>query len=186
MSRQLSLLHPIVKYKFDKLLQLSKERFNITIKVTQTLRTNEEQYAYWCKGRKTLDEVNAAMKVAGLPNISEAENRVVTRASSAASSFHGYGLAFDIVIVKADGKTITFDDNADVNCDKITDWDQVGSLAEECGLEWGGNFSSLSDKPHYQDRMGWTIAMLKEAKIPVGEVFITADGDIFNSIKRVY
>lgn len=172
-------LHPSLKAKYQKLEYLAMERFGIRIKLTQTLRTDEEQYAYWCKGRLPLPDVNAAMKKAGLYYITERENVIVTKARDATLTFHGYGLAFDIVIVNADGKTITFDPHADTNNDGITDWDQVGSLADECGLEWGGNFSSISDKPHFQDRMGWTIAMLRDKKIPSGLMFADA-GSLLN------
>lgn len=172
MSNKLELLHPSLQVKYKKLAALAKSRFNITIKVTQTLRTEAEQYAYWTKGRLPLPEVNGAMIKAGLPIIGPSENIIVTKAKSASSSFHGYGLAFDIVLVMPDGKHITFKDNADTNGDGITDWDQVGSLADECGLEWGGNFSSISDKPHYQDRMGWTIANLAALAILAGVTYL--------------
>jgi len=172
MSNKFEVLHPILQTKFKKLEYLSLDKFNIKIRITQTLRTEAEQYAYWCKGRLPLPDVNGAMLKAGLPIISPAENVIVTKAKSASSSFHGYGLAFDICIELADGKHVTFDDNADTNGDGIPDWDQVGGLAEECGLEWGGNFSSIPDKPHFQDRLGWTIAQLVAAKIPSGQTYI--------------
>ena len=174
MTKKIDTLHPLLKSKYLKLKFLAMERFGHHIGMTQALRTEAVQYAYWCKGRFELAEVNAAMKAAGLYYITEKENRIVTKAKSVATSFHGYGMAFDIVIIDSDGKTWVWDNGADTNEDSITDWDQVGSLADECGLEWGGNFTSISDKPHFQDRMGWTIAKLREHNIPSGIVFAEA------------
>jgi len=163
-------LHPVVRRQALLLQSETKRRFGINIKFTQALRTELVQYALWCKGRLPLPDVNSAMKIAGLGFISESENKIVTKAKSAATSFHGYGLAFDIVIVLANGRTITYDLDADTNSDGITDWDQIGELGEELGLEWGGNFSSISDKPHFQNRLGYTIARLRSLSVPVGVV----------------
>jgi peptidoglycan L-alanyl-D-glutamate endopeptidase CwlK len=170
--KELSGLHESIRPKAEKLIQLAKERFDLVIKITMTLRTNKEQTALYAKGRMSLVEVNKLMRIAGLPEITAKENIIVTKASSVDTSFHGYGMAFDIAVFDSTGKMVKWDDSSDWNNDGINDWAQVGSLADECGLEWGGNFSAIPDKPHYQDRMGWTIAALKLAKIPAGEVYV--------------
>jgi peptidoglycan L-alanyl-D-glutamate endopeptidase CwlK len=129
--------------------------------VTQTLRSQEEQAAYYARGRLPLDEVNLLYKKAGLNSISAEENKkIVTKAKTVWDSFHAYGRAFDVAIVSSSGK-IDWDDAVDWNSDGVSDWVQLGKLGESIGLEWGGNFSSMPDFPHFQLREGYTIAELK-------------------------
>ncbi|MGE5403841.1 MAG: M15 family metallopeptidase [Candidatus Saccharibacteria bacterium] len=54
-------------------------------------------------------------------------------------SYHNYGLAFDVVEV-VNGK-------ADWNS---KNWDRIGVLGKKYGFEWGGDFESIVDKPHFQ------------------------------------
>lgn len=170
--KDLNLLHPSIKPKAEKLIKLAWERFKLRIKITMTLRNAAEQTALYAKGRNSLAEVNRLMALAGMYAISEAENIIVTKARSVANSFHGYGMAFDIAVFDETGRKIIWNETSDWNGDGINDWSQVGSLADECGLEAGINWSSMPDPPHYQDRMGWTIAGLIAAKIPAGETYV--------------
>lgn len=157
MSRSLDDLHPKLKEQFLQLQALAKTTFGLNIICTNTLRTAEEQAALYAQGRQLITIVNAMRGKAGLNPITEAENKVVTNAPNNRKSWHGYGLAFDIAITDATGKKIDWTKNSDWNGDKIDDWVQVGTLAEKCGLEWGGNFTNMYDPPHYQNRMGMTI-----------------------------
>ena len=166
--KDLSLLHPTVQTKATQLVGLAKTKLNLDIKITMTLRVAAEQAALYAKGRLPLKNVNALMKVAGMWSETEASNIIVTKAKTVEDSFHGYGLAFDIAIVSPDGKTINWSPKSDWNTDGKNDWAQVGQLADECGLEWGGNWTGMPDPPHYQDRLGVTILKLKTAKITPG------------------
>lgn len=82
--------------------------------------------------------------------------------AKAGMSFHNYGLAFDICFIK-DGKA-TY----------VGDWEGIGKVGEECGLEWGGSWGNIGtsnesevyndnwvvgfiDKPHFQFTAGHTI-----------------------------
>jgi len=73
--------------------------------------------------------------------------RIVTNARAGYSN-HNFGLAFDIGIFK--GKEY-IDDHAF--------YDELGSLGESLGLEWGGRWKKLVDKPHYQFRPAWATGM---------------------------
>ena len=64
-------------------------------------------------------------------------------------SYHNYRLAFDFVPLVA-GKAIWNDDKL---------WSQCGAIAQECGLEWGGNWQ-FTDKPHCQNTQGRSITAL--------------------------
>lgn len=68
-------------------------------------------------------------------------------------SWHNYGLAADLVFLDSKGKW-TWDDNLP--------WRKLGILGMECGLEWGGNWEAMPDRPHFQLRGGLTI---REAKV---------------------
>lgn len=163
--RGLSLLHPEVQTKALMLQELAQERFDIRIIFTDTLRTSAEQTALYAQGRQILSEVNRLRSLAGMGPIADRQNRIITKATLG-SSWHEYGLAFDIAITDPDGKRIIWDSSSDWNGDGQDDWAQVGSLADECGLEWGGNFTSIYDAPHYQDRRGMTIAQMKQQFTP--------------------
>lgn len=141
----------------------------IRIIFTQTLRTEDEQRAFYAQGRKPLPLVNSLRKTANLPPITERDNKkIITKARTVFNSFHGYGLAFDIAITDPSGKRINWDvERTDWNNDGASDWIQVGTLAGQIpGLEWGGNWSSMPDAPHFQMRFGLTIADLRAGKTP--------------------
>lgn len=101
---------------------LSAWRRGIYLRVTQTLRTFEEQDALYQLGRTR-------------------PGKKVTNAR-AGSSWHNYGLAYDVVILDKDGKANW--NTLDVN------WKTVGILGESFGLEWGGRWEKFKDYPHFE------------------------------------
>jgi peptidoglycan L-alanyl-D-glutamate endopeptidase CwlK len=83
MTRDINKLHPYEKYLAEQLIAKCKEQ-GITIIVTGTLRTMEEQAKLYNQGRTTIGPI-------------------VTNAK-AGSSMHNYGLAFDVCINMPDKK----------------------------------------------------------------------------------
>jgi len=77
---------------------------------------------------------------------------IVTNAK-AGESYHNYGLAFDVVFIKQ-GYSATKEQ-----------WDTLGSIGERLGLEWGGRWTSFSDKPHFQLTKGYNISDLKSGNV---------------------
>ena len=76
----------------------------------------------------------------------EEQNDVYQRGNSTVKggySYHNYGLAFDVVEIK-DGKALWDNDN----------WDKIGELGKKYGFEWGGDWESFVDKPHFQKPYG--------------------------------
>ena len=71
-----------------------------------------------------------------------APGRRVTNAP-AGRSYHNYGVAFDVVEIR-NGKALW--DNPD--------WSRIADLGIELGFEWGGNWSSFKDRPHFQMTFG--------------------------------
>ena len=62
------------------------------------------------------------------------------------SSAHNFAAAFDLVPVDEKGQP-TWDAPQDV-------WDKIGNAGKKFGLEWGGDFKTILDRPHFQVR-GW-------------------------------
>lgn len=42
------------------------------------------------------------------------------------------------------------------------DWDKIGDIGKAHGFEWGGDWTSIVDKPHFQMDYGYTIGQLLE------------------------
>lgn len=70
----------------------------------------------------------------------------VTNASSG-KSWHNYGLAVDLV----------FKDNGKWSWKDTHNWSRLGEIGEAFGLEWGGRWKGIVDKPHFQLRGGLSI-----------------------------
>ncbi len=78
-----------------------------------------------------------------------AKGKKVTNARGG-QSLHNYGLAFDVVEIK-DGKGLWNNPN----------WDRIGEMGKSFGFEWGGDWRSFVDRPHFEDRFGRSLAQLR-------------------------
>lgn len=139
--RDTKALHPELQSKIA-LLQKACKKQGITIGIAECLRTKAEQDALYAKGR-----TKPGPKVTNAPG-------------SSYSSMHQWGVAFDIYLVMdidGDGKT---DDDAYNNA-KGT-FNKVGAIGKKLGLEWGGDWKTIKDLPHFQlPQYGSTPAKLK-------------------------
>ena len=82
-------------------------------------------------------------------------------------SIHNYGLAFDIVLLLDKDKngtfeTATWETLKDFDGDKIADWMEVVKVFKDAGWEWGGDWKSFKDRPHFQKTFGHTWRTLKK------------------------
>lgn len=135
-------LFPPLLDKAVLLVHLCKER-DIPIVITQGLRTIEQQNALYAQGRT-------------LPG------SIVTYAKGG-ESYHNYGLAFDIAILKNGNPT--WDTKTDIDQNDVSDYVDVGEIGELIGLEWGGRWK-ICDLPHFQMTFGLTIKELQFGKRP--------------------
>lgn len=121
-------LHPRLQKKF-KLLQKKCVQKGIKIKATECLRTAKEQDALYAKGRT-------------------APGHKVTNAQGKdAKSMHQWGVAFDVAI------DMDTDNDGDVDIRDLYNvklMNVVGKIGQSIGLEWGGSWRSIVDKPHFQ------------------------------------
>ena len=75
--------------------------------------------------------------------------RKVTNAKGG-QSYHNYGLAIDLVQLIGSSVNWQFK------------YELLEPIATRFGIEWGGNFKSILDRPHFQITFGFTTAKLKE------------------------
>ena len=126
--RDVTQLHPRLQEKFE-LLQKKCAQKGITIRATECLRTAKEQDALYAKGR-----------TAPGPKVTNASGKD-------AKSMHQWGVAVDIVI------DMDADKDGDVDIRDLYNvklLNVVGKIGESIGLEWGGSWKSIVDKPHFQ------------------------------------
>ena len=69
---------------------------------------------------------------------------------------HGFGLAFDVVPI-VNGMAIWNNNSF---------WKIIGEEGKKLGLEWGGDWKSIIDKPHFQLTEGLSGAQLRAGKRP--------------------
>ena len=121
-------LHPTLQKKIKELKKLCADN-GITIRITECLRTVSEQDALYAKGR------------------TKPGSKVTNCQGKSYSSMHQWGVAFDYVIDQDTDKDGDVDIN-DLYCAKLMN--VVGKLGQSIGLEWGGSWKSIVDKPHFQ------------------------------------
>jgi peptidoglycan L-alanyl-D-glutamate endopeptidase CwlK len=73
-------------------------------------------------------------------------------------SIHNYGLAFDIVLLYDKNGDGTFE-TASWTIDEH--WDRVVNYFKSKGYEWGGDWKSFKDKPHFEKNFGFDWKTLK-------------------------
>ncbi len=67
--------------------------------------------------------------------------KIVTNAKGG-ESYHNYGLALDVCEIR--GRDAIWD----------CDWKKIAPIAKGLGWEWGGDWKSFADRPHFQKAFG--------------------------------
>ena len=108
----------------------------LNIKIGETYRTVERQEYLYAQGRTR-------------------PGKIVTYArGKSMSSYHQWRLAFDVFQnIKGDEYNLTV-------------LKKVGKIGKELGLEWGGDWTSFRDYPHFQYTFGLSISDLRNGKKP--------------------
>lgn len=109
--------------------------------ITQAYRSKDEQDKLYAQGRTNKYDRFGKKKP------------IVTNARGG-RSMHNYGLAIDFALVTPDGKTAVWDINKDFDKDGKADWMEVVAEAKKLGFEWGGDWKSFKDYPHFQMTAG--------------------------------
>lgn len=164
-QKKLEGVHPFVSEKALKLVARAHIE-GIYIIITQGLRTIEEQNELYAQGRTK-------------------PGKIVTNAKGG-SSYHNFALAFDFCVT---------DDKGTPQWTVDSRWKRVGQLGKELSLEWGGDFKSIKDIPHFQYTFGLSLADLRAGKKPpqattsavkgVSSVLILKQGDKGSNVEQV-
>jgi peptidoglycan L-alanyl-D-glutamate endopeptidase CwlK len=143
--QRIELLHPSVRQEAKEIYEEICERLNgrVLCRFAFTLRTFAEQDALYAQGRTT-------------------KGVKVTNAKGG-QSWHNYGLAIDIVMLhdkddNGTNETASWDNKIDFDGDGVADWLEVVYVFKLYGWEWGGDWTSFKDTPHFQKTFGLTIA----------------------------
>lgn len=126
-------LHPVVR---DEVLKIISDcdgalAGRAKIRITQSLRTFQEQEQLYAIGRTK-------------------SGKKVTNAKPG-QSIHNYGLAVDICLM-IDGKTASWDTAKDWDNDQVADWHECVKIFAKHGWEWGGNWKTFKDLPHFEKK----------------------------------
>ena len=133
MGRDITKCHPELQQKCAQLIEKCAQK-GLNIAIGECYRTVEEQNELYAQGR------------------TKAGNIVTNAKGSDYSSHHQWGTAFDFY--RNDGKGAYNDSDGFFG--------KVGSVGKSLGLEWGGDWRSPVDKPHFQlTYWGSTTAELK-------------------------
>jgi peptidoglycan L-alanyl-D-glutamate endopeptidase CwlK len=89
-----------------------------------------------------------------------APGKIVTKARPG-SSMHNFGLAIDMGVFRA-GKYL--DDDEPRTAD--TFHQEAAKLAAKHNLRWGGHFSTIYDAPHFELDVPFTLAQMREMRVP--------------------
>src|SRR5258706_3311945 len=132
-------LHPSLQLKAKESLQRAIN-MGIPLVVASAYRDPAEQARLYAQGRTT-------------------PGQIVTNAPPG-SSWHEFRLAFDVAVLGPDGKVIyPYPEDA-------TLWAKIGAAGKAAGLQWGGNFASLVDRPHFEMHPGVTLSAARAGQIP--------------------
>jgi len=135
-NKRIQLLHPKVRDEVMALMNNAEYVIddNLAIRIVQGLRTIDEQNALYAQGR-----TKPGKKVTNAPG---------------GYSYHNYGLAIDFCFLwLEDGKYVYKEDKS---------WlvgpnhKKVQKIFKDAGWEWGGDWKSIKDYPHFQKTFGYT------------------------------
>ncbi|MFN0077774.1 MAG: M15 family metallopeptidase [Prosthecobacter sp.] len=137
-------LHPRVQPFARALIERAAGQ-GIIIKATSGTRSFAEQDKLYAKGR-TIPPIGAKHTVTG---------------AKGGFSNHNFGIAFDITI---------FTGSSDPEKAKTPVYESplykvIGSIGTGLGLDWGGNWKSRVDEPHFQLRPAWAADMEEPAML---------------------
>lgn len=132
-KQRIGKLHPSVREEVTKIIEECDSALTgrAKVRVTQGLRTFEEQDALYAQGRTK-------------------PGKKVTNAKGG-QSIHNYGFAVDICLI-IDGKIASWDAAKDWDNDTVADWYECVKIFAKHGWEWGGNWKTFKDMPHFDKR----------------------------------
>ena len=133
MNRQLDSLEPVTYQKAVRLFAAFTLLTGRELFIVRALATYEEQDALFAQGRTE-------------------PGAIVTNAKGG-QSWHNFGRAFDVALEEKQTQKPSWSTASD----DLELWRLLGVIAKWIGLEWGGNFNSITDFGHFHNTDGMTI-----------------------------
>lgn len=132
-QQRINKLHPIVRDEVQKIISECDTALTgrAKVRITQGTRTWQEQAKLYAQGRTV-------------------SGKKVTNAKPG-QSIHNYGLAVDICLM-IDGKTASWDTAKDWDNDQVADWYECVKIFAKHGWDWGGNWRTFKDLPHFEKK----------------------------------
>ncbi len=115
-------------------------RYSVTVGVDGGVRTNARQGELYAQGRAQLSDGSWVVTDA---------SKVVTNARTVGQSKHGSGDAVDLWVVLPDGAPLLYPKQAPALFEGV--YRALGELGESVGLTWGGRWTTLVDRPHFEE-----------------------------------
>ncbi|MFW0737580.1 M15 family metallopeptidase [Flavobacterium sp. T12S277] len=135
-KERISKLHPSVRAEMTNIVDECNKVLTgrAQVRITQGLRTFAEQDDLYASGRTK-------------------PGKKVTNAKGG-QSIHNYGFAVDICLI-IDGKTASWDTAKDWDNDQISDWQECVKIFAKYNWNWGGDWKTFKDLPHF-DKKGFS------------------------------
>lgn len=155
--QRIKTLHPRVRKEALDMYTHANEKLlgkGVRLRFAHTYRTPKEQDGLYAQGRTKA-------------------GRIVTNAKGW-QSVHNYGLALDIVLLYDKDNNGTFET---ASWDLNKDWMKVTDYFKSLGWEWGGDWKSFKDAPHFQKTFGMTTKQMK-AKIDTSQYITQTIGGV--------
>lgn len=135
-EQRIAQLHPNIRQEVTNIINECNLALTgrAKVRITQGLRDFLEQDELYAIGRTK-------------------PGKIVTNAKEG-QSIHNYGFALDICLI-IDGKTASWDTAKDWDGDKIADWTECVDIFKKYGWNWGGDWKTFKDLPHF-DKKGFS------------------------------
>lgn len=132
-------LHPKAQ-PYARALAEKAAQGGIQIQIVSGTRTYDEQAKIYAQGRT-------------------APGEIVTKAGPGHSN-HNFGVAFDVGIFVGGEYIDDLEDKGKYDRALLDrKYAAVGALGKSIGLDWGGDWTSIHDEPHFELRPGWARSM---------------------------
>ncbi|MES2779200.1 MAG: M15 family metallopeptidase [Bacteroidota bacterium] len=169
---RMKLMHPDVREEMNTIYSLIDVALTgkAICRFAYTLRTYKEQNDLFALGRTVVNPNGKSTK--------HPKGSIVTNAKGG-QSYHNFGLAFDIVLLKdtkGNGKfdAASWETNVDFDGDGKPDWREIVTIAKQHGWEWGGDWK-FTDMPHFQKTFGRSVVdlakMVQDGKVFAGTTY---------------
>ena len=142
--KDIKLLLPIVQKMTNEFISKCKAE-GISIGITSTYRSDEEQNVLYAQGRTT-------------------PGSVVTN-SKAGYSMHNWKCAIDFCPIT----------NGQYNWNDKALFTKVGNIGKSCGFEWGGDWTSFLDLPHLQYTAGYSLEDFRLQRVEYKKFDLSSD-----------